>query len=223
MNQYVTGAVIKELREKHHLTQAELAERLNVSDKTVSKWETAKGYPDISLLEPIAKIFGISITELLSGNTVSNQNISANMLRAKFYVCPICGNSIYSMGEAVIQCHGLMLAPCQAEETDENHMILIEKVEDEYYVRLAHDMTKQHYISFIAAVSSDRIQMQKLYPEGNAEARFKINGVKKILFYCNKDGLYSIDVVKGIDDKERSYDDMNERKELEQVARMLFG
>ena len=59
MNQYVTGAVIKELREKYHLTQAELAQKLNVSDKTVSKWETAKGYPDISLLEPIAKAFGV--------------------------------------------------------------------------------------------------------------------------------------------------------------------
>ena len=67
MNQYVTGTVIKELREKHHLTQSELAKKLNVSDKTVSKWETAKGYPDISLLEPIAKVFGISVTELISG------------------------------------------------------------------------------------------------------------------------------------------------------------
>lgn len=223
MNQYVTGAVIKELREKHHLTQLELAERLNVSDKTISKWETAKGYPDISLLEPIAKTFGISITELLSGNTVSNKNISANMLRAKFYVCPICGNSIYSMGEAVIQCHGITLTPCHAEETDENHKIFIEKAEDEYYVRIAHDMTKQHYISFIAAVSPDRIQMQKLYPEGNAETRFKINGVKKILFYCNREGLYSINVVKGIDDREKSYDDIKARMELEQTAKMLLG
>ena len=174
MNQYVTGAVIKELREKYHLTQAELAQKLNVSDKTVSKWETAKGYPDISLLEPIAKVFGVSVTELLSGNAVRNVNISANMLRSKFYVCPVCGNIIHGMGEAVIQCHGVMLAPCQAEETDENHMIFIEKVEDEYYVRIEHEMTKQHYISFISALSSDNIQMIKLYPEGNAACLFQI-------------------------------------------------
>ena len=192
MDRYVTGTVIKELREKYQLTQAEFAAKLNVSDKTVSKWETAKGYPDISLLEPIAQIFNISVTELISGNSVSNGNISANMLRSKFYVCPVCGNSIHSMGEAVIQCHGIMLTPCQAEEIDENHMIFIERVEDEYYVRIEHDMTKQHYISFIAALSSDKLQMIKLYPEGNAEARIKINGVKKILFYCNKDGLFSI-------------------------------
>ena len=222
MNQYVTGTVIKELREKNHFTQAELAEKLNVSDKTISKWETAKGYPDISLLEPIAKVFGISVTELLSGNAVNNVNVSANMMRSKFYVCPVCGNSIHSIGEAVIQCHGIVLTPCQAEETDENHKIFIERVEDEYYVCIEHDMTKKHYISFIAALSSDKLQMVKLYPEGNSEARLKMNGVKKIFFYCNRDGLFSIDIVKGIDDKNISYDDALERMELEQTARILF-
>ncbi len=198
MNQYVTGAVIKELREKNHLTQAELAKKLNVSDKTISKWETGKGYPDISLLEPLVNVFGVSITELLSGNAVNNVNVSANMLRSKFYVCPVCGNIIHSMGEAVIQCHGVQLLPYQAEETDENHMMFIERVEDEYYVRIDHDMTKQHYISFVAAMSADKIQMIKLYPEGNAEARFQIRGVRKIFFYCNRDGLFSINVVKKI-------------------------
>lgn len=223
MNQYVTGAVIKELREKNHMTQAELAERLGVSDKAISKWETAKGYPDISLLEPLASILGVSITELISGNAVSNVNVSANMLRSKFYVCPVCGNVIHSMGEAVIHCHGILLTPCQAEETDENHMIFIERVEDEYYIRIDHSMPKEHYISFVAALSSDKIQMVKLYPEGNAEARVKINGVKKILFYCNRDGLFSINVVKGIDDKQTSYDDVEERRALEQAAKTLFG
>jgi len=199
MNPYVTGAVIKELREKKHLTQAELAEKLCVSDKTVSKWETAKGYPDISLLEPLAKVLGISITELIAGNPIHNANISANMLRSYFYVCPVCGNVIHTIGEAVIHCHGILLAPCQAEETNETHEILIEKIENEYYVRIKHDMTKQHYISFIAALSSDKVQLIKLYPEGNAEARLSINGVKKFLFYCNRDGLFSVNIVKRAD------------------------
>ena len=223
MNQYVTGAVIKELREKNNLTQAELAEQLRVSDKTISKWETGKGYPDVSLLEPIAKVFGISITELISGNAVNNVNISANMLRSKFYVCPVCGNAIHSMGEAVIHCHGITLTPCQPEETDEHHMIFIERVEDEYFIRIEHDMTKRHYISFIAGLSSDKIQLIKLYPEGNAEGRIKINGVRKLFFYCNRDGLFSISVVKGIDGKEKCYDDTKDRKELEETAKLLFG
>ena len=105
MNQYVTGAVIKELREKNNMTQLQLSDKLGVSDKTISKWETGKGYPDITLLEPIAKAFGISITELISGNAIHNENVSANMMKSKFYVCPICGNVIHSMGESVIHCH----------------------------------------------------------------------------------------------------------------------
>ena len=222
MNQYVTGAVIKELREKNNLTQAELAEQLRVSDKTISKWETGKGYPDVSLLEPIAKVFGVSITELISGNAVNNVNISANMLRSKFYVCPVCGNAIHSMGEAVIHCHGITLTPCQPEETDEHHMIFIERVEDEYFIRIEHDMTKRHYISFIAGLSSDKIQLIKLYPEGNAEGRIKINGVRKLFFYCNRDGLFSVKPMKGIDDRQTAYDDVEKRRALEETAKILF-
>ena len=195
MNQYVTGAVIRELREKSRMTQVQLAEKLGVSDKTVSKWETAKGYPDITLLEPIAEAFRISVTELISGNTVFNSNVSANMLRSRFYVCPVCGNAIHSMGEAAIHCHGILLTPLEAEPADERHRLFIERVEDEYYVRIDHSMTKDHYISFAAAASSDEMQMVKLYPEGNAEARFKIRGVRRIFFYCNRDGLFSINPV----------------------------
>ena len=195
MNQYVTGAVIRELREKSRMTQARLAEKLGVSDKTVSKWETAKGYPDITLLEPIAEAFRISVTELISGNTVFNSNVSANMLRSRFYVCPVCGNAIHTMGEAAIHCHGILLTPLEAEPADERHRLFIERVEAEYYVRIDHSMTKDHYISFVAAASSDEMQMVKLYPEGNAEARFKIRGVRRIFFYCNRDGLFSINPV----------------------------
>ena len=194
MNQYITGTTIKELRIKNNLTQANLAEKLNVSDKTISKWETAKGYPDITLLEPIANVFNVSITELLSGNTISNTNLSANMLRSRFYRCPVCGNIIHSMGETVITCHGLQLFPLEVELSDENHVIYVEKVEDEYYVKVGHDMNKNHFITFIAAVSSDRLQMLKLYPEESCEARFQISGVKRIYVCCNKDGLFYIDV-----------------------------
>ena len=223
MNQYVTGTVIKELREKNKMTQVQLAEKLGVSDKTVSKWETGKGYPDITLLEPIAKVFRISVTELISGSTIHNANVSANMMRSKFYVCPVCGNVIHTMGEAAIHCHGILLTPLEAEPTDERHMIFIERVEDEYYVRIDHSMTKEHYISFVAAASSDDMQMVKLYPEGNAEVRFKLRGVRRIFFYCNRDGLFRVDPVKGIDDKESGFDDSQERRELENAADMLFG
>ena len=194
MNQYVTGAVIKELREKNKMTQLKLADKLGVSDKTVSKWETGKGYPDITLLEPIAEAFSVSVTELISGNAVYNSNVSANVLKSKFYICPICGNVIHSMGEAVIHCHGVPLTAETAEKSDESHKIFIDKIEDEYFVRIDHAMTKKHYISFVAAQSCDKTQIVKLYPEGNAEAIFKIGGVEKIIFYCNRDGLFYINL-----------------------------
>lgn len=222
MDQYVTGAVIRELREKKGLTQAELAERLFVSDKTVSKWENGKGYPDITLLETIAKALDVSVGEVLAGKAVCNANVSANMLRSKFYVCPICGNALHSMGEAAIACHGVQLTPAMAEETDEKHPIFIEGVEDEYFVRIEHEMTKQHYISFIAALSPDRIEMVKLYPEGNAQARVKMRGVKQILFYCNRDGLFSVRVNQAIDGRQSAYDDTAERRKLEEAAQMIF-
>ena len=223
MNQYVTGTTIKELREKNKITQVQLAEKLGVSDKTVSKWETGKGYPDITLLEPIADALRVSVAELITGNSVRNSNVSANMMRSKFYICPVCGNVIHSMGEAVIHCHGVLLQPEVAEETDEEHMIFVERIEDEYFVRIEHEMTKSHYISFIAAASADRMQMVKLYPEGSAEARFKISGVKKIFFYCNRSGLFSLNLIKGIDDRNGGYDNTQERRELEKAAKELFG
>lgn len=189
MNQYVTGAVIKQLREKMHITQLELAERLSVSDKTVSKWETGRGYPDITLLESIAKVLNVSITELISGNTVSNGNTSANLLKTNFYVCPVCGNIIYSVGEATVSCHGITLCPLECEQDDEQ-IINVEKTDGEYLVNINHEMEKLHYISFVAAVSTDRIQMTKMYPQQDAITHFKIDGVKYIYCYCNKDGLY---------------------------------
>jgi len=223
MDQYVTAAMIRSLREKKGLTQAELAALLHVSDKTVSKWENAKGYPDLSLLEPLAGALDVSLSELLGGRVISNINRSANMLRSKFYVCPVCGNVLHSMGEAAIHCHGVLLTPAQMEPADENHMIFIEGVEDEYFVRIEHDMTKQHYISFMAALSPDRLQMLRLYPEGNAEGRFKTSGVKRIFFYCNQDGLFYVDVHPAIDGRPAAYDDGAERRALEQAARRILG
>lgn len=192
MDQYITGAVIRELREKKHLTQAELAEKLNVSDKTVSKWETGKGYPDITLLEPIAGVFSVSVAELISGNVASNRNPAADMLRTEFYVYPVCGNVITGTGRAAISCHGVQLIPAEAEEAGGAHTAAVERVEDKYLVCIEHPMTKRHYIFFIAALSPDRVQLVKLYPEWSAGARFKIQGVKKLLFYCNRDGMFSL-------------------------------
>ena len=190
MNCYVTGATIKSLRETKKLTQLELAEQIGVSDKAISKWETAKGLPDISLLQPLAKALGVSLIELMNGEPIINKNISGNLMRSKLYVCPICGNIIHSTGEAVISCCGVTLPALEAEETDDSHLLIIENVEDEQFITIDHPMTKQHYISFLAYATSDRFQMVKFYPEGNAQTRLRLRGRGTLYFYCNKHGLF---------------------------------
>ena len=189
MDNYITGTAIKRSRELKGLTQTQLAEMIGVSSKAVSKWETSKGLPDISLIEPLAKALSVSVAELLSGNTVINKNISSNILRSKFYVCPVCGNIIRTMGDAVISCCGISLPPLEAEEIDDAHGITVEKVEDEHFITVNHEMTKTHFISFIAYLTSDRVQFVKLYPEGNAETRFQLRGRGYIYIFCNKHGL----------------------------------
>ena len=167
MEQYVTGSVIRALREKKGLTQRQLAERLLVSDKAVSKWETGKGLPDISLLEPLAAQLGVSVAELLRGEWVENRNRGGSVPRASFYVCPVCGN-------------------------DEAHALNQQWLDGELYVTLAHPMEKNHFVSFAALVSFDRVQLVKLYPEQEPAVRFA--GVRpgdRILVCCNRHGLFA--------------------------------
>ena len=189
MDNYVTAATIRSLRESKGLTQAELAALVCVSDKAVSKWETAKGLPDISLLEPLAGALGVSVTELLSGQPIVNKNVSGNMLRTGIYVCPVCGNVIHAIGSALISCCGITLPRLSAEEVDEEHRITIEPVEDEHFLTVRHDMTKEHYISFLAYVTPDSFRLVKLYPEGNAETRLQLRRQGYLYVYCNKHGL----------------------------------
>ena len=192
MDKYVTGAVIRKLRENKKMTQEELAGKVFVSSKAVSKWETGQGFPDVSLIEPLAKALDISVIELLSGEDIRNLNRSSNMTKGRFYVCPVCGNVIQTTGDAVVSCCGITLPPLEPETSDPEHEINVEIAEDEYYVTVDHPMEKDHYISFIAAVSDGGIQFTKLYPEGNAEARFRISCVRKIYAYCNRHGLFML-------------------------------
>ena len=190
MNTYVTGATIKQLRESRNMTQGSLAKKIGVSSKTISKWETAKGLPDISLLQPLAQALGISVIELMNGEHIINKNVSANILRSTLYVCPVCGNVIHSIGDSLVSCCGITLPALEAEEADQGHAITIENVENEHFITIHHPMTKAHYISFVAYVSSDRIQMVKLYPEGNAQTRLQLRGFGTLYWYCNQHGLF---------------------------------
>ena len=192
MNSYVTGQAVRRLREEKKITQQQLADTIGVTPKAVSRWETGRGLPDISLLDPLAAALGVSVAELMSGSEVKNRNVSANLLRGRFFVCPVCGNIIHAAGEAMISCCGIRLTPLVPQPVDKDHAITIEPVEDEHFLTIPHPMTKRHFISFVAYVTSDRILLQRTYPEQDCALRFPRMGFGRFYAYCNHHGLYQI-------------------------------
>ena len=193
MNPEKIGSLIFQLRKEKNLTQKQLGEKLGLSDKTISKWERGLGCPDISLLRDISKIFNVNIEKILLGDLQENDINGGNMKRIKFYVCPNCGNVIISTGDGDFSCCGRKLEALVPKVMDENHSINIEEVENDYYVEINHEMTKDHFISFVAYVTYDRVLLIKLYPEQSPTVRFPRLCGKfergKFYMYCNQHGL----------------------------------
>lgn len=189
------GKLLYDLRKEKRMTQKEVADKMNISDKTVSKWERGLGCPDVSLLSELSNIFDVNIEKILQGDLSINDADGGNMKRIKFYVCPACGNTITSTGLSEISCCGRKLEPLQAHDIDSEHLLQTEQVENDYYITFKHEMTKEHYISFVAYVMFDRVHLVKLYPEQNAELRIPIMRRGELYFYCSKHGL----VKQGID------------------------
>ena len=86
------GNIIRELRTERGMTQKQLADKMNISDKTVSKWERGLGWPDVSLLSELSDLFEVDIGKLLSGDLAPNDFVGENMKKTKYYVCPMCHN-----------------------------------------------------------------------------------------------------------------------------------
>ena len=192
MATYLSCDTIRRLREARGLTQRALAEAIGVTDKAVSKWETGRGLPDLSLVEPLAQALGVSVAELLTGDVRTNANRSANVQRAVFYVCPLCGNVVFALGEGSFSCCGSQMLPQQAEDAaaDPTHAPHVERVENDWYVTVDHPMEKGHYLSFMALVTYDGVTIRKLYPEQAAEARFSGARPGQLYLYCNRHGLF---------------------------------
>lgn len=100
------GRLIFFLRKEKGLTQKQLANLMNISDKTVSKWERGGGCPELSLLSELAEILDVNLNALLRGELDQNESIGGDMKKLNFYVCPICGNLLTSTGEASVSCCG---------------------------------------------------------------------------------------------------------------------
>ena len=184
------GKLILDLRKEKGLTQKQLADAINISDKTISKWERGLGCPDVSLLHDLSQVLSVNIEKILMGDLDPNNTNGGNMKKIKFYICPTCGNIITSTGEAEFSCCGRKLNAMIAKPSDETHKINVETIENDYYITFTHEMNKSHYINFIAYVSCDRVLFVKLYPEQSSEVRFPKMYGGNIYFCCNHHGLW---------------------------------
>lgn len=187
------GLLIASLRKEKSLTQREIAERMNISDRTVSKWERGLGCPDVSLLRELSEILEVNIERILLGELSPNSIDGGNMKKIKFYFCPNCGNILTSGSDAEVSCCGRKLAAMVPKPAAGKHSLTVETIEDDFYITFPHEMTKEHYLNFVAYVAGDRILLVHLYPEQASEVRFpKLYG-GKLYFGCNKHGLYYSD------------------------------
>lgn len=184
------GALISRLRKERGLTQRELAERLLVSDKAVSKWERGMGCPDVSLLARLADELDVELTALLSGQLPSGNVPGGTMKKANYYVCPTCGGIAFSTGGAELSCCGRKLTPLAAQKAEEGSRLTVERVEDEWFVTSGHPMDKDHHIAFVALAQGDRVQLIRQYPEWDLQVRFPARGHGTLLWYCTRHGLF---------------------------------
>lgn len=189
-----SGRLIYTLRKELNYTQKDVAARLGISAKTVSKWETGRGFPDISLVSELAKILKTDPSKLIEGALSENKKEGGNLKKTRFLICEKCGNIVTETGNAEVICCGRRAEPLTAKSVDEKHNPVIEKTEDEYYITFSHPMSKDHYISFVSYVRYDRLLTVKLYPEQDCALRIPQMRGGKLIFHCNNDGLFELKI-----------------------------
>ena len=192
MNSEKTGILLRKLRTEKGLTQVQVAEKLLVSDKAVSKWERGLGCPDISVLNDIAALFGVPVETLLDGEIINSETVGGNMKRVKFYICTECGNIFTAAAAGEISCCGRKLVPLEAKAPEEGHTPKIEEIDGEFYVTFSHEMSKAHHIAFAAYAGCDRVHLVKLYPEQDPAVRLPRIGGGILYFYCNEHGFMKV-------------------------------
>ena len=131
---------LKQIRKEKGLSQEDLAELLDVSRQAVSKWERGCGAPDISLLPALAAALGVEPGVFLQGDLDANRRSNGNMKKIRVYVCPACGNVVFSTDEADVICCGKKLAALRPQKADETQRLTMEIVENEWFVTSAHGM-----------------------------------------------------------------------------------
>lgn len=190
MDHVKIGQLIYRLRKEKHLTQLQLANQMNISDKAISKWERGLGCPDVSLLPDLSKIFNVDLEKLLSGELDINEVLGGDMRKMNFYICPTCGNMITSMTDTTISCCGKKLNAIQLQKANEDEKLSVDIIENDFFITSEHQMTREHYIAFVALLTGDSIMLRKQYPEWGLQVRIPVFAHGRLLWYCTKHGLF---------------------------------
>ena len=185
-----SGMLLRDLRKSNGLTQRQVAEKLGVQPKTVSKWETGKGFPDVSVVSALADILGVSEKIILSGCLVTNKTESGNVKRTKFYICPCCGSFMQGVGDCTIICCGKKIERLKPNQLNDEHKPKVSHIENDFYIEFDHPMTKEHFVKFVSYVGFDRVLTVRLYPEQNPSVRFPVMRGGKLYYYCSEHGLF---------------------------------
>ncbi len=188
------GSLIRRLRTEGGMTQLQLAERLNVSDKAVSKWERGLGCPELSLLPALSALFGVDLEKLLSGELDANERQGGNVKKIRFAVCPVCGNVVAAMADTGLTCCGRRLKLLSPRRAAEGVRLRVETVENEFFVTSDHPMERGHYVSFVALLTGDSLVLRKLYPEWDLQTRIPVFAHGTLVWYCTRHGLFSMEV-----------------------------
>ncbi|WP_286228333.1 helix-turn-helix domain-containing protein [Neobacillus mesonae] len=184
------GELILNLRKEKGMTQKQLADQMNISDRTISKWERGYGCPDITLLPSLSTLLGVNIEYILDGDLSSNEFIGGNMKKSNYFVCPTCNNIGLSTGNMTLSCCGRKLEPLVAKKATDDERLSISEIDNEWFISSEHPMTKENYISFIAFATGDQVQIIKQYPEWSLQTRIPESKHGKLLWYDTQFGLF---------------------------------
>ena len=144
----------------------------------------------MSIVSALADIFGVSEKTILSGDLELNLEEAGNMKRTKFYVCPSCASFFEGTGNPQIICCGKQIEALDAKALDEEHAVNISEIEGDYYIEFNHEMTKEHYVSFVAFATGDQIQLYKQFPEWALQVHIPKKKHGMLLWFDTRDGLF---------------------------------
>ena len=194
MDNEKTGALIRSLRRENGLTQLQLAQALHVSDKAVSKWERGMGAPDLALLSALTGMFNVDLQALCSGELERNDPLSGNLKGLRWYLCPHCGNVVTSMTETAVTCCGRKLQASLPAQASGEDRLSAERIENDLFLSSNHEMTREHFIPFVALVTSDTVLLKKLYPEWDLQVRLPLFAHGRLVWHCSRHGLFCQEV-----------------------------